>query len=237
MERNLLACPSCGRSLPESVINGAETARCPSCKTEGILCVFPSVLPRTEVSNAGENALEETEARCFYHGEKRAAVACDACGVLICPLCDIPAREGHYCPRCLNTMLQEGRFPEFQAAFPRPDLLAAALACIPLMLAIVIVAIVVPVSVSQWAMSGGSGTPKTVLMPLFMVMGFAVLAALFSGPISLFFAWRYRKRTQTPLGPNRRFIRLALVLGSFESLGIIGWVAVTISAFFFAVMR
>ena len=50
-----------------------------------------------EPGRSGERILVEGEAACFYHAEKRATVACSACGRFLCALCDLDFSDHHFC--------------------------------------------------------------------------------------------------------------------------------------------
>lgn len=98
-----LRCPSCQLALDPGVAGtGAETA-CPVCRTRFVARLFPAFTtpPQTISTASGERAVEG-EAVCFFHPEKRAAVACERCGRFLCALCDVPLGGKHLCPSCLD---------------------------------------------------------------------------------------------------------------------------------------
>ncbi len=51
------------------------------------------------------------EARCYYHGAKKASVVCDECGRFLCELCDIDFKGRHYCTSCLERASAEAEKP------------------------------------------------------------------------------------------------------------------------------
>ncbi len=98
-----LSCPKCQLALdPASAASGAEVA-CAACRSGLTVRLFPAFTnPPAGVSTAsGEHAVDG-EAACFFHPEKRAAIACDRCGRFLCALCDVPFGGRHLCPLCLD---------------------------------------------------------------------------------------------------------------------------------------
>jgi hypothetical protein len=97
-----LRCPACALALNPASFSGGAAVDCPACRSQLCAAFFPAFdqPPLTISTASGERALEG-EAACFFHPEKRAALACDACGRFLCELCDLPLGARHVCPTCL----------------------------------------------------------------------------------------------------------------------------------------
>jgi hypothetical protein len=96
-----IRCPKCALALDST--NSANGVECPACRSHLTAMFFPAFdNPPAGISTAsGERALEG-EAACFFHPEKRAAIACESCGRFLCALCDLPLGARHLCPACLH---------------------------------------------------------------------------------------------------------------------------------------
>lgn len=99
-----LSCPKCHLALdPVFAQSGAEVS-CPACRSGITVRLFPAFTnPPEGVSTASGERAVEGEAACFFHPEKRAAIACERCGRFLCTLCDVPFGGKHLCPLCLDT--------------------------------------------------------------------------------------------------------------------------------------
>jgi len=71
--------------------------------------VFPAYARLQAEPAEGVPVLLTGESPCFFHPTRRAAVACDRCGRLVCSLCDLEVGADHWCPECLPLLDQEGR--------------------------------------------------------------------------------------------------------------------------------
>jgi hypothetical protein len=127
------ACPGCHAPLPTDVLNAPELRQCPGCHTRLQVHVFPARFRPPATGGAGERILAESEASCFYHPEKRAAVPCDACGRFLCALCDCELQGQHLCPHCLQTGRDQGRLSRLETTRVRYDNVALSLAVLPLL--------------------------------------------------------------------------------------------------------
>src|SRR5262245_7047228 len=97
-----IRCPRCALALDPAGFADSGVVDCPACRSQLRGAIFPACQnPPAAVSTAsGERGLEG-EAVCFFHPEKRAAIACQACGRFLCALCDMPLGARHVCPTCL----------------------------------------------------------------------------------------------------------------------------------------
>jgi hypothetical protein len=72
------------------------------------------------------------EAACYFHGTRRAEVACEVCGRLICGLCDLELGGRHVCPACLPELEKRGRLETLERGRTRYDALVWTLLLLPL---------------------------------------------------------------------------------------------------------
>lgn len=92
-------CHFCGMLMTTDHTSSRET--CTGCNAELDLRVFPA-LTHVPVGSVAEAVLAADEATCFYHIDKRAAVACDCCGRFLCTLCQLEWGQQTLCPQCLS---------------------------------------------------------------------------------------------------------------------------------------
>ena len=128
------SCPSCQGGLPESLVNAPYFSPCPSCGEGLRVLTFPALHRGVEPGRSGERILVEGEAACFYHAEKRATVACSACGRFLCALCDLDFSDQHFCPACLETGQKKGKMTHLESSRILYDQAALSLALVPLLL-------------------------------------------------------------------------------------------------------
>jgi hypothetical protein len=132
MSHSLLTCCRCRAALPESGPELGSLTGCPSCGAELTVLVFPAM---TRVANSVPTAqavLEESEAACFYHADKRAVIPCSACGRFLCSLCDVELHGSHFCPGCLEIGTRKGRLPSLERSRTRYDRIVWTLLIVPL---------------------------------------------------------------------------------------------------------
>jgi hypothetical protein len=70
--------------------------------------VFPALHAGLRIGRPGEPLVDASEASCFFHPEKRAALACESCGRFLCALCDLEFDGRHICPSCLSAGRKKG---------------------------------------------------------------------------------------------------------------------------------
>ncbi len=96
-----IRCDSCRTELPPDLWNRPEGVRCPVCRKQAWVSVFPAI--RKQFWGSAADALTaEGEASCYYHPQSRAELACDSCGRFLCKLCDLDVGGRHVCPVCLQ---------------------------------------------------------------------------------------------------------------------------------------
>ncbi len=94
----MIPCPACRAPLPAAVIGTAEFVACPGCAGPLRLQLFPAAFRTVRLDRGA--AAAPSEATCFFHPEKRAAVPCESCGRFLCALCDLEVGGRHVCPTC-----------------------------------------------------------------------------------------------------------------------------------------
>jgi hypothetical protein len=103
-----LPCPNCRTALPETLFNSGGFGACPTCRAEVQCEVFPALYAGLRLGRPGEPLVDANDASCFFHPEKRAALACEACGRFLCALCDLELHGRHICPSCLAAGRKKG---------------------------------------------------------------------------------------------------------------------------------
>ena len=101
-------CPKCRVALPDALFNRSEFAPCPNCGVAVRCEVFPALYAGPRIGRPGELLVDASEASCFFHPEKKAAVACESCGRFLCALCDLDFAGRHICPSCLAAGRKKG---------------------------------------------------------------------------------------------------------------------------------
>lgn len=108
MTPNSLLCSKCRTALPETLFNTGQVESCPKCRSKLQLVVFPAFRTGIQIGRPGETLVDTSEASCFFHAGKRAAVACDSCGRFLCSLCDLEVGGRHVCPNCFSSGRKKG---------------------------------------------------------------------------------------------------------------------------------
>ena len=134
MNAALVPCPSCGRPLPGAACNTPEPTDCPSCHRAVQVEVFPAWFQPASVARPAEAILEEGFSSCFFHTQKKAIVACDACGRFLCALCDVEFNERHLCPACLQSGQAKGQIATLETQRMLWDSAALSLSLLPIMI-------------------------------------------------------------------------------------------------------
>jgi hypothetical protein len=129
-----VTCPKCKVPLPGDLFNLPEPAGCPGCGELLEVRVYPALHRRMAPGRAAEAVLEESEASCFYHPEKKAVRPCEACGRFLCALCDCELGGQHLCPNCLDTGKQRGKITSLENHRTLHDSVALTLALAPLLI-------------------------------------------------------------------------------------------------------
>lgn len=121
-----LSCPKCHGVIPAPSSAGRGMAVCARCRTSVEFEVFPALFAGPRLGRPGEALVDASEASCFFHAEKRAAVACESCGRFLCALCDLEMEGRHICPTCLAAGRKKGslkNLDQFRVIWPGVALL------------------------------------------------------------------------------------------------------------------
>jgi hypothetical protein len=186
MADNRINCPSCQTALPVDFFNRPDFSPCPTCGRPLQIEVFPAFFRPVVTGRAGEAIMQEGEAGCFYHPEKKAVAPCDVCGRFLCALCDCDLDGRHVCPSCLETGRQKGKIEELTNRRTQYDRIALTLALVPFTMigfcaTIVTAPAAVYIAIRHWNTPGGIvGRSRA----RFVV---AIILALLS--LLLWFAW------------------------------------------------
>ena len=103
------SCTKCSTPLPAEYLNSGQYGPCIKCESLVRVEVLPAYFREEAKGSAGEALVIDTEASCFYHPQKRAAVVCSSCGRFLCSLCDLEMDSAHYCGPCLEAAKEKGK--------------------------------------------------------------------------------------------------------------------------------
>lgn len=126
LTEELQTCGQCGGRLNDAY----GDVVCSSCGAVNRILVFPALFAPSQAQTGGE-VLFETDSSCFHHPSRRAEAICGCCGRFVCGVCDIPMRNTHYCPSCLEKRLEDPHSAEFARSRIHYDSIALALATVP----------------------------------------------------------------------------------------------------------
>ncbi|MDB6110843.1 MAG: hypothetical protein JWR69_2593, partial [Pedosphaera sp.] len=76
MDPQIVSCGKCKTPLAETVFNLEDLTPCPGCGSRLQAQVFPALFRRFTPGRSGEAVMEESEASCFYHPQKKAVLPC-----------------------------------------------------------------------------------------------------------------------------------------------------------------
>lgn len=137
MANEVTACVRCGEPLRPAFANTPGLVPCPACGSPFQLLLFPALLRGNGAGEAGETLVDESLSSCFYHPGKKAEIACDHCGRLVCGLCAIELEDARLCPACVGSGVRKGRIARLDTQCYRYDLLAENMAVWPMLLTLV----------------------------------------------------------------------------------------------------
>jgi hypothetical protein len=127
-------CPKCKIPLEWQSFNAQEMTACPACNAKLRVDIFPAFFKDSSVpAMAGLSAIGD-ESVCFFHPQKKAAVACSMCGRFICSLCDIELGDQHVCPTCLEAGKKKKKIRNLETHRVLYDNIAIYVAIIPMIL-------------------------------------------------------------------------------------------------------
>lgn len=132
MDVRSINCSKCKAVLPQTIFNRPDFTNCPSCHAQVMIKTFPA-LQKDMSSQAAENIGLDSEAGCFFHQQKKAVVACAACGRFLCSLCDIEFDGNHICATCLEAGKKKKKIKNLETQRVLYDSIALATAIVPLL--------------------------------------------------------------------------------------------------------
>ena len=125
-EATVLQCPRCRSQLNVSHHLDRLEEKCPICKSEMSLTVFPR-LYKAHVERKSSALASEEEATCSFFPELKAEKVCDECGCFMSSRAAVQWADGDYCLPCLHRLREEERSVGFLAKTIRYDCRALAL--------------------------------------------------------------------------------------------------------------
>ena len=131
---NSVQCPHCGEQLPVAAYGSGAFISCLRCACQEQVEVFPALTRPPASGQTGENLLVEGESSCFYHSEKKAAIACEGCGRFLCSLCDVEFLGRHLCPVCIQAGKNKKKIRNLETQRVLYDDIALTLAIVPLII-------------------------------------------------------------------------------------------------------
>jgi hypothetical protein len=146
MNSHKIDCPKCKIPLEWQNFNTQEMTRCPACNGALRIEIFPAFLEDPSVPVMANLSAIGDESSCFFHPQKKAALACALCGRFICSLCDIEFGDKHVCPACLEAGKKKKKIINLETHRVLYDDIALAVAIIP-MIFIWVTVITAPISI------------------------------------------------------------------------------------------
>jgi hypothetical protein len=129
-----LYCTKCQQPLPLFIFRKSDFRPCPSCGVKIWGIIFPAFTRGDSSSRSAQMLMDDTDASCFYHLQKKAEIACDYCGRFLCALCDIEMDGKHLCAPCIETGQQKGRIKTLESRRTLYDSVALSLSILPLLI-------------------------------------------------------------------------------------------------------
>lgn len=132
----MIHCPKCATPADVNLFNTLDLVRCPACRSRLQIAVFPAFFKPRTGGAAAEAVVDENEASCYNHPQKRAAVVCDSCGRFVCALCDLELKGQHMCPECLEKGVKKKKITDLETRRFLYDTLSLQLAFGPIIIPI-----------------------------------------------------------------------------------------------------
>lgn len=114
------------------MFNTSEPCACPACGRIVLCRAFPALLREPARGSEGERIVNDRDAACFYHADRKAASVCDNCGRFMCELCNVAIAGRHFCPRCTETARRENDLSALSSEHILRDDIALLFAILPL---------------------------------------------------------------------------------------------------------
>lgn len=134
MDKELtIDCQHCGAKLPPSHFAPGVITKCPRCLWRQQVEFFPAFYRKPAPVQTGQALLEDGEASCFYHAQKKAVVACESCGRFLCALCEVEFAGQRLCPACIEAGKTRKKIRNLETHRVLYDDIALSLAILPLL--------------------------------------------------------------------------------------------------------
>jgi hypothetical protein len=194
MNTALVSCTKCKAPLLGGVFNMPGLVPCPACSAPLHVEIFPAMFRRIEKGRDGDAVMEEIEASCFYHPQKKAVLPCESCGRFVCALCDCVLNGQHLCPACLESGRSKGKIKSLENKRVLYDNMAMSLSILALVPPVIYFSwLVAPaaiyVSVRHWN-SPSSIVPRTKIR---FVVAMTIATLEICGGIALIYAIMHLK--------------------------------------------
>ena len=184
-----IVCPQCSVPIPPERFGVTKFTRCTGCNTPLLARAFPALLRLMAQGISAEQITETGQATCFYHPNKTAHVPCDACGRLICALCDVELHGQHLCPGCIESGRRKGSLTTLESRRVLWDNISLWVAILPALLCGWLVVITSPaaiiLAVVGWR-KPRSLVPRWTRFRFVIAMAFAFLALVGLGALFYF---------------------------------------------------
>ncbi len=174
-----LTCPQCRAPLGAAESASGVFHPCPGCAAPTRVRLYPAALRALAAGAAAEPLVVESEAACFYHPQKRAAVHCQGCGRFLCSLCDVQIGLEHLCPGCLDARRAQGSQAELVRQRPLYDSAALMIALVPLLLwPLTFITAPAAIAVALYGWSKPGSLVRGSRIRLLLAIGFSLLQIL-----------------------------------------------------------
>ncbi len=130
----MVPCSKCSAPLRKDSFDGGQPVRCPGCGSILRIDAYPALTYFPPDFSELPTEKKEGEANCFFHGSKRAEVACSSCGRFLCALCDMEVGGNHICPVCLETGKRKRKIVNLENERTLYDRIALSTAVFPMLL-------------------------------------------------------------------------------------------------------
>lgn len=132
MSSQTLICPRCNAEMSHDGESARLRRSCSKCGRFLFGEVFPALTQDVAPGLGGEAIPEGGAASCFYHSDKKAAVACEGCGRFLCSLCDLDIGGRHLCSPCLKKEKDEAKASGIEKGRTHYDSIALTVAIVPM---------------------------------------------------------------------------------------------------------
>ena len=186
----MISCTRCKTPISAQALNTFALIPCPACQTFIRADVYPALFRTLPSGRTGETLQAESEAGCFYHPGKKAAVSCSACGRFLCALCDVELNNRHLCPACLEKAKTKRKIKNLETHRVCYDKIALFVALISLILiwpTIVTAPVVVFMVIRYWK-APGSIIPRSKIR---FILAFGIACLQIAGWILVLGNWNF----------------------------------------------